>query len=115
MVDKDILKLGPPQLLVVVATLVAVAWLVSTLGTPTGGISSLEALLPGGERPTWYWTRMENSGYEVTAVNYEPYDFVEYQVMKAGQSYAVQLSLDPEAGIAVAVTIVGGQVADDHR
>lgn len=115
MLEKHIGRFGVPHLLALLVTLVAVGWVASAFDTRGEGTSNLELLLPEGERPNWYWTRMENSGYEVTGVNYEPYDFVEYQVMKGGESYAVQLVLDPESGTAAAVTIIGEQVADDRH
>jgi hypothetical protein len=78
---------------------VAFAGLMATgCGGTAEGASTLEGILPAGEGPDWYWTRMENAGYEVTSINYERDDYVEYEVVKGEDSYEVQLELDSESG-----------------
>lgn len=108
MIEDDRDKLPVARLLVLAATVVAVALLAFAYGTAAGGASILEALLPDGERPLWYWTRMESSGYEVTSVSYAHDHHLQYQVVKDEEWYEVQLELDAGSGTAVAVTIVEG-------
>jgi hypothetical protein len=77
----------------------------SGCGGTAEGASTLEGILPAGEGPDWYWTRMENAGYEVTSINYERDDYVEYEVVKGEDSYEVQLELDSESGKVAGVEI----------
>jgi len=98
-----------------VVALVAATVLVFVYGTAAGGTSILEGMLPDGERPHWYWTRMETSGYEVTAVSYAHNNNLEYQVVKGMRAYRVQLELDAPSGTVAAVTIVDLSDASDGQ
>lgn len=56
--------------------------------------SALASSLETGHGPDYYWQELERRGYEVTAVNYDDSDYVEYEVVRDGDSYEVQIALD---------------------
>ena len=118
MLESDNIKLRFARRFALVVALVAasVLVLVFVYGTAAGGTSMLEGMLPDGQRPQWYWTRMETSGYEITAVSYAHNHYLEYQVVKGEHAYGVQLELDADSGTVTAVTIVDlSQVASAQQ
>jgi len=106
MLESDNIKLRFARRFALVVALVAATVLVFVYGTAAGGASMLEGMLRDGERPHWYWTRMETSGYEVTAVSYAHNHNLEYQVVRGEDAYRVRLELDVASGTVAAVTIV---------
>ena len=108
MLESDNIQPHPARRFALVVALVAASVLVFVFvyGTAAGGTSMLEGMLPDGQRPQWYWTRMETSGYEITAVNYAHNHYLEYQVVKGQHAYGVLLEIDADSGTAATVTIV---------
>ncbi len=116
MFDSDVFQLRLVRVFALVVALVAIAVLVFDYGTAAGGASILEELLDNGQRPAWYWTRMETSGYKVTAVSYARDHYLEYQVVKGLESYGVQLQVDADTGTVSSVNVVAlGQEAVVQR
>ena len=66
---------------------------------------SLEENLLPGHPPDWYETRLAESGYEVTAVNYDDEDYREYEIVRGEESYEVQLEIDASSGTVATVTV----------
>lgn len=58
--------------------------------------ADLETSLEPGHGPDHYWTQLEQLGYQVTAVNYDDEDYVEYEIVKGDSSYEVQIDLDDD-------------------
>lgn len=59
-------------------------------------VATLRQSLEPGHGPDYYWQEIEGLGYEVTSVNYDRPDYVEYEIVKDGETYEVQLQLDDE-------------------
>ncbi|HEX9787035.1 MAG TPA: hypothetical protein VGB09_03370 [Candidatus Binatia bacterium] len=53
----------------------------------------LEQALKPGQDKNYYRQELEKMGYKVTAVNYDTADYVEYEIVKNGDSYEVQIDL----------------------
>lgn len=57
---------------------------------------TLRESLELGHGPDHYWQQIEQLGYEVTAVNYDREEYLEYEVVRGDNSYEVQIELDDE-------------------
>lgn len=71
------------------------------------GVETLAGELPAGESAPWYWDRIESLGFEVTSVNYEQDDYVEYEVVRDDETYEVKLDLEPDSRVAQGVEVTG--------
>ena len=61
-------------------------------------------LMPGLDKAAYARTLTDN-GYQITSINADKPDYVEYEVVKGGNSYEVQLDLDTHTHIAKKVDI----------
>ncbi len=64
----------------------------------------LEKSLPLGKGKSYYSEQLKTMGYQVTSVNDNDRDYVEYEVVKGGNSYEVQISFDGDKAKDVDVT-----------
>lgn len=62
------------------------------------------ALEPWHERE-FYAEKLRELGYQITAVNYDDPDYLEYEVVKGGQTYEVQIDIGADTGIATRVEV----------
>jgi hypothetical protein len=58
----------------------------------------LEKSLAAGQPKDFYKSKLTQLGYQVTATNDAERDYLEYEVVKGGSSYEVQLSLNAKTG-----------------
>lgn len=63
-----------------------------------------ENLIPGHE-PGWYEMRLRETGYQVTAVNYDTNEYREYEIVRGKESYEVQLEIGASSGMVEKVTV----------
>lgn len=63
----------------------------------------LEHALEDGKDKAYYRKTLENLGYAITAVNKDETDYLEYEIMKNGESY--ELQVDFENGVATEVDV----------
>src|SRR5215470_19827244 len=54
----------------------------------------LEQALKTGEEKDFYRRELEKMGWQITAVNYDKPDYVEYEIVKGQSTYEVQLDFD---------------------
>jgi uncharacterized protein YmfQ (DUF2313 family) len=66
----------------------------------------LEQALKTGETKEFYRREIEKMGWKVTSVNYDKPDYVEYEIVKADQSYEVQVDIDKNSHKATKVDVV---------
>ena len=52
-----------------------------------------QGLKPGQDRNA-YRRELEKMGYQITSVNYDKPDYVEYEIVKGNNSYEVQIDFD---------------------
>lgn len=64
----------------------------------------LEKSLPPGKDKTYYIGQLKTLGYQVTSVNDNEKDYVEYEVVKGGNSYEVQIDFEGDKAKDVDVT-----------
>ena len=55
---------------------------------------TLTQALKTGETKDFYRRELEKMGWKITSVNYDKPDYVEYEIVKAEQSYEVQIDVD---------------------
>lgn len=60
----------------------------------SGGKEQLEQALRKGEGKDFYRQEIERLGYKITALNQDKDDYLEYEIVKGGNSYEVQIDLD---------------------
>jgi hypothetical protein len=65
----------------------------------------LEQVLKAGHDKEWYRRELEKMGYKITSVNYDKPDYVEWEIVKDGQTYEVQLDLDKSKNVATKVDV----------
>ncbi|HWP59435.1 MAG TPA: hypothetical protein VNL14_16195 [Candidatus Acidoferrales bacterium] len=58
------------------------------------GKKDLEQALKLGESKPWYRQQIAKHGFQITAVNHDRPDYVEYEIVKGDNSYEVQIDLD---------------------
>ena len=54
----------------------------------------IEEALKTGEEKDFYRRELEKMGWQITAVNYNKPDYLEYEIVKAPSTYEVQLDFD---------------------
>jgi hypothetical protein len=69
------------------------------------GQEELRQGLPKGELRTFYPKKIDELGYEMTALNYSDEDYLEYEVLKGVHSYEVQIDIDKETQKATEIEI----------
>lgn len=65
----------------------------------------LEQVLKPGQDKGYYRRELEKMGYKITAVNYDRPDYVEWEIVKDGQTYEVQIDLDKSQGKATKIDV----------
>lgn len=65
----------------------------------------VESALPAGHDKSFYRDELHSLGYRLTSVNKENSTYVEYEILKDGHSYEVQIALDQESGRAKQVKV----------
>lgn len=69
------------------------------------GKRNLEQVLKVGENKQFYRQQLEKRGYQITAVNYDKPDYVEYEVIKGDHSYEIQIDFDKNANKSTKVEV----------
>src|ERR1700757_2726314 len=54
----------------------------------------LEQALKTGEEKDYYRRELEKMGWQITSVNYDKPDYLEYEIVKGQSTYEVQIDLD---------------------
>ena len=65
----------------------------------------LEKALKTGEEKEFYRRELEKMGWQITAVNYDKPDYLEYEIVKADNSYEVQIDFDKNSHKATKVDV----------
>jgi hypothetical protein len=66
---------------------------------------NLERALKTGEAKDFYRRELEKMGWQITSVNYDKPDYVEYEIVKGDDSYEVQIDLDKNSHKATKVDV----------
>src|ERR1051325_3086791 len=66
---------------------------------------SLEKALKTGETKQFYRRELEKLGWKITSVNYDKPDYVEYEIVKADETYEVQIDVDNNSKKATKVDV----------
>jgi uncharacterized protein YmfQ (DUF2313 family) len=69
------------------------------------GEKELESALQPGHERDFYRKQLEKLGYQISSVNYDKPDYIEYEVVKGGQTYEVQIDFDKSANKATKVDV----------
>jgi len=69
------------------------------------GKKDLEQVLKAGESKQFYRQQLEKQGFQITAVNYDKPDYIEYEVVKGDRTYEVQIDFDKNSNKANKVEI----------
>lgn len=65
----------------------------------------LEQVLKTGEEKAFYRRELEKMGWQITSVNYDKPDYVEYEIVKGDHSYEVQIDFDKNSHKATKVDV----------
>ena len=65
----------------------------------------VESALPPGRDKSFYRDELHSLGYQLTSVNRDRADYVEYEILKSGNTFEVQIALDAESGKAKQVKV----------
>ena len=65
----------------------------------------LERALKTGESKDFYRREIEKMGWQITAVNYDKPDYLEYEIVKGDDSYEVQIDFDKNSNKATKVDV----------
>src|SRR5215510_4722990 len=65
----------------------------------------LEQALKTGEEKAFYRRELEKMGWQITAVNYDKPDYLEYEIVKGKSSYEVQIDFDKNSHKATKVDV----------
>jgi uncharacterized protein YmfQ (DUF2313 family) len=65
----------------------------------------LEKALKTGEDKDFYRRELEKMGWQITSVNYDKPDYVEYEIVKGNDSYEVQIDFDKNSRKATKVDV----------
>jgi uncharacterized protein YmfQ (DUF2313 family) len=65
----------------------------------------LEQALKPGQDKNFYRRELEKMGYQITSVNYDKPDYLEYEIVKGNNSYEVQIDFDKNSGKATKVDV----------
>ena len=60
------------------------------------GQTELQQALTKGQDRGFFDTKLRELGYQITAINYNDEDYLEYEVVKGNQTYEVQIDIDEE-------------------
>jgi hypothetical protein len=71
----------------------------------TRGQAELEKNLRPGQPAETYQKKIAALGYDVTAMNYNRPDYLEYEIVKGDQSWEVQIDVDAETHKTLAVDV----------
>jgi uncharacterized protein YmfQ (DUF2313 family) len=66
---------------------------------------NLEKTLKTGEDKNFYRRELEKMGYQITSVNYDKPDYLEYEIVKGNNSYEVQIDFDKNSGKATKIDV----------
>lgn len=61
------------------------------------GEKELESALQPGHDKDFYRKQLEKLGFQMTSINYDKPDYIEYEVVKGDQTYEVQIDFDKNA------------------
>ena len=65
----------------------------------------LEQALKTGENKNFYRRELEKMGWQITSVNYDKPDYVEYEVVKGQNTYEIQIDMDKNSHKATKVDV----------
>ena len=65
----------------------------------------LEQALKTGEEKSFYRRELEKMGWQITAVNYDKPEYLEYEIVKGKSSYEVQIDFDKNSHKATKVDV----------
>jgi len=65
----------------------------------------LEQALKTGESKDFYRRELEKMGWQITSVNYDKPDYLEYEIVKGDDSYEVQIDFDKNSNKAIKVDV----------
>ena len=65
----------------------------------------LERALKTGESKDFYRKELEKMGWQITSVNYDKPDYVEYEIVKGNDTYEVQIDIDKNSNKATKVDV----------
>jgi len=65
----------------------------------------LEQTLKTGQDKNFYRRELEKAGYQITSVNYDKPDYLEYEIVKGSDSYEAQIDFDKNSGKATKIDI----------
>jgi len=65
----------------------------------------LEKALKTGEEKAFYRRELEKMGWEITSVNYDKPDYLEYEIVKGDKTYEVQIDFDKNSHKATKVDV----------
>jgi hypothetical protein len=65
----------------------------------------LEKALKTGEEKEFYRRELEKLSWQITSVNYDKPDYVEYEIVKGGNSYEVQIDFEKNSRKATKVDV----------
>jgi len=65
----------------------------------------LEKALKTGETKEFYRRELEKMGWQITSVNYDKPDYLEYEIVKGDDSYEVQIDFDKNSNKATKVDV----------
>ena len=71
----------------------------------TGATMSILQALKPGEDKDFYRRELDRMGWQITAVNYDKPDYVEYEIVKGPSTYEVQIDLDKNSQKANKVSV----------
>ena len=72
--------------------------------TWSGEKDKLQKMLAVGHDKAWYAAELKKMGYQVTSVNENEKDYVEYEIVKGDETYEVQIDMANNMGKKVDVT-----------
>jgi uncharacterized protein YmfQ (DUF2313 family) len=78
-----------------------------------GDKEKLEQALKTGEEKAFYRRELEKMGWQITSVNYDKPDYLEYEIVKGDQSYEVQMDFDKNSHKATKVDVTFNAWATD--
>src|ERR671915_455217 len=64
-----------------------------------------EKTLKTGEDKNFYRREMEKMGYQITSVNYDKPDYLEYEIVKGNNTYEVQIDFDKNSAKATKIDV----------
>jgi len=67
----------------------------------------LERALKTGEEKSFYRRELEKAGWQITSVNYDKPDYVEYEIVKGKDTFEVQIDVDKNSHKATKVDVAG--------